>query len=147
MNTTLTHTSSWLDSARDTVFALTAAVWPRSAAALDVKRLVDDGYTVGATYETAFSLDFEETGDGLAAVSQLGASRVIVGDRRDAAAEFITVCVPVVLTPYAVSLAAARVNRIAREHGGFATMIGPLEPPPAHERAADNTPRQPQVAA
>jgi hypothetical protein len=117
----------------DSIAATTASLWPRSVASLEVSRLVGDGYPAGEVCDVHFLVSFDERmpEDALVAIRAGGFA---IRDQGDPIRGFITVRRRVRLGAYQLSLAGARLDRIAGRFGGFATVI--CATPPANEDAA-----------
>jgi len=108
----------------DTATAAASAAWPRSAAAQEIARLAENGYTVGSTCEVAFSLSFPEPSAASAAVGDIRGAGFTVGEN---ARGFVTVRSALPLRAWHLARATAQLGRVATRHGGFATIIGPVD--------------------
>lgn len=106
----------------DSIAATIASLWPRSAASLESRRLVGDGYPAGEVCDVHFLVSFDDTmpDDALVAIRAGGFA---IRDQGDPIRGFITVRRSVRLGAYELSLAGARLDRIAARFGGFATVI------------------------
>ena len=120
----------------DATTALLAAAWPRSAASREVARLVREGHRAGAPCEIAFSLAFTDPADAALAVTAAGATGYVVGTLDDAARGFVTVQACIRLRAYDLARAVTWLGRVAGAFGGFAAVIGPVDP--AERVAADD---------
>ena len=108
----------------DTATAAMAAAWPRSAAAQEIARLAENGYTIGSHCEVAFSLSFPEPAAATAAVADVRKAGFVIGEN---ARGFVTARSALPLRRYDLARATAQLARVARRHGGFATVIGPVD--------------------
>ena len=121
----------------DIGLAAFSAAWPRSTASLEVERLVQHGYVVGAPYEMDFSLSFDEAGadETLAAVREAGFT-VIESTRSTLC--YATARRQVPLRAYHIVRATSVLQRIVAPFYGYAAPIGPVArvfvPPRAAER-------------
>ena len=111
----------------DHITATVASLWPRSTAALEARRLVVDGHAGGQACDLYFLVSFEGAlPDG--ALATIRAAQFAVREQDGAASGFVTVRTQVRLAAYDLSLAAARLDRIAAGFDGFATLIGAARP-------------------
>lgn len=113
----------------DTTTAAISAVWPRSMSAREIARLSLDGHPGGSSCEIAWSLYLPDATTRDQALREARARGFSVLGTSDGPDGFVTVKTPVRLAPFAMSLAGARANRLARRHGGFAELIGPVSAP------------------
>ena len=118
----------------DAVNAGLSALWHRSATAQEVGRLARDGRMVGQPCEVAFLLSYADgAAEQVAAAARaVGFVVVDVDDRRG----FVTVASPVRLRAFDLARLTSRAERVARQHGGYAALIGARDRPPA--RRADS---------
>ena len=107
----------------DSATAAVSAVWPRSAAAQEITRLAENGYTIGSLGEVAFSLSFPEQSNATLALGDLRRAGYAIGEN---ARGFVTVRAEMPLRAYHLALTVAQLDRVAGRHGGFATVIGPV---------------------
>ncbi|MFL5562525.1 MAG: hypothetical protein ACJ79K_13720 [Gemmatimonadaceae bacterium] len=110
----------------DSIVAALASSWPRSAAALEARRLVADGYPAGEPCDVYFLVSFDEAvpEDALAAIRAAGFSV-----REPAqAGEFATIRARLTLGAYDLTMTGARLERIVARFGGFSTLIGAARP-------------------
>ena len=114
-------------AAVDCIFSAAAAAWPRSVTNGEVERLVGEGHEAGKTCDFAFvlALDPDRADATLRDVRAAGFSIEHDEDGRRAQG-YATVRSIVPLHAFHLSLALARLNRVARRHGGFAEMLGPM---------------------
>lgn len=115
----------------DTASAAYATVWSRSTSAREVARLALDGYAAGAPCEIAWSLFLPDRAAVDRALVEARNHGFSLGERGDGPEGFATIRTTVPLTPFALSRAGARANRLARRHDGFAELIGPVSTPAA----------------
>ena len=116
----------------DRIVAAFASSWPRSAAALEARRLVADGYPAGKPCDVYFLVSFDDAvpDDALAAIRAAGFSvREPLG-----ASGFATIRARLTLGAYDLTMTGTRLERIAARFGGFSTLIGAARP--AGEEAA-----------
>ena len=114
----------------DTVHATLAAAWPRSAVRNEIDRLREEGHLAGEGCEMAFSVAFPDSataGEASALVRRAGYALDLAGLERG----FVTARRAVRLTPWELARAVARLERVARAHGGFVAIIGPTRGPAA----------------
>lgn len=108
----------------DTATAAVSAAWPRSAAAQEISRLAENGYTIGSWSEVAFSLSFPEPSAATAAIGDIRGGGYTIGEN---ARGFVTVRSSMPLRAWHLARATAQLGRVAGRHGGFATIIGPVD--------------------
>lgn len=123
----------------DSVAATAAALWPWSAASIEVRRLADDGYPVGELADVYYLVSFDAPppDDAVRAVRSAGFSI------RDPAAlsGFLTVRATIRMGAYELMIAGSRLDRLVARYDGFATLIGAgrresAERAPSAEKAA-----------
>ena len=116
----------------DSVVATVASLWPRSAAAIEARRLIADGYPRGEPADVYFLVSFDGAvpDDALAAIRIAGFSIRESGQGDD----FATIRTRIRLGAFALTMTGKRLDRIVESHGGFATLIGAARP--ASEDAA-----------
>lgn len=107
-----------------------SALWFRSAVKWEVERLADEGIARGTTCDVGFSVACDDEARDAVVRSLRAAGFTVVADGD--ARRFLTVSAPVAVRPYDLALAQARVRRVARRHGGYAELIGPLGTPAAN---------------
>ncbi len=111
----------------DSIFASAAALWPRSTASLEANRLVNDGYPAKEICDLYFLVSFDGgVPDGVLATMR--AAGFAVREQSGSPGGFVTVRTRVRLGAYDLSMAAARLDRIARVFDGFSTVIGAARP-------------------
>ena len=125
--------------AADTASAAYASLWSRSTSAREVSRLGLDGYTAGAPCEIAWSFFLPDRAAVDRALIEARGLGFTAGERGEGPEGFATVRTTIPLTPFALSRAGARANRIARRHDGFAELIGPVSAPVATPAARQST--------
>jgi hypothetical protein len=125
--------ASVLAELADGIAATLASLWPRSAAALEAGRLVADGYPAGEVCDVHFLVSFDEATPD-AALTAIRAGGFAIREQGDPVRGFITVRRQVRLGAYQLSLAGARLDRIAAGFGGFATVI--CATPPTNDDVA-----------
>lgn len=132
MSSTKSGLASVIAELSDSIAATIASLWPRSAASLETSRLVGDGYPTGEVCDVHFLVSFDDRmpDDALVAIRAGGFA---IRDQGDPVRGFITVRRRVRLGAYELSLAGARLDRIAARFGGFATVI--CATPPANDEA------------
>lgn len=109
----------------DCIVSAAAAAWPRSVTNGEVERLVGEGHEAGEVCDFAFvlALDPDDTDATLRDVRAAGFAIDEDGRRGQG---YATVRSTVPLRAFHLALALARLNRVARRHGGFAEMLGPM---------------------
>lgn len=120
----------------DALVALVEAAWPRSMTSREIERLTLDGYPAGRHCDIYFLLSFD-TADWESALDDLHAEGFMVRDTSATVGTFVTVKIRIRLNAFELSLAAARLDRVAARHAGIATLIGPALA--ARASAADST--------
>lgn len=108
----------------DAIIALVEAAWPRSMTSREIERLTLDGYPAGRHCDVYFLLSFD-TADWESALDDLHAEGFMVRDTSASVGAFVTVKTRIRLNAFALSLAGARLDRVAARHAGIATLIGP----------------------
>lgn len=111
----------------DSVTATAASLWPRSTASLEANRLIADGYPAKQICDVYFLVSFDSTAPDGALVDMRGAG-FAVREQSGALGGFVTVRARVRLAAYELSMAAARLERIAESFDGFSTLIGAARP-------------------
>jgi hypothetical protein len=111
----------------DSVVAIAASLWPRSTASLEANRLIADGYPAKQICDVYFLVSFDGTvPDGaLAAIRGAGYA---IPEQGGSSSGFFTVRARVRLGAYDLSMAGARLDRIAEAFDGFSTVIGAARP-------------------
>ena len=130
----------------DTVHATLAAAWPRSAVRHEIDRLREEGHLAGEACELAFSVSFADSAtaaDASAKVRRAGYALDLAGLERG----FVTARAQVRLTPWELARSVARLERVARAHGGFVAVIGPTHEPMAAPVRAPRVSRTGEMAA
>jgi hypothetical protein len=122
--------ASVLAELADGIAATMASLWPRSAASLEANRLASDGHPAGEVCDVHFLVSFDDAMPDEALMA-IRAGGFAIREAGDPIRGFITVRRRVRLGAYALSLAGARLDRIAARFGGFATVI--CATPPASE--------------
>lgn len=114
------------EMAVDCITSAAAAAWPRSVMNGEVERLVGEGHEAGKSCDFAFVLavDPEDADVTLRDVRAAGFT-IEEDDRRDRG--YATVRSTLPLRAFHLSWTLARLNRVARRHGGFAEMLGPAQ--------------------
>lgn len=106
----------------DSVAATFAAVWPWSAASIEVRRLAADGYPAGERADVYYLVSFDAppSDDAVRAVRAAGFSI------RDPAPSsgFLTVRATIRMGAYELMIAGSRLDRLVARYEGFATLIG-----------------------
>ena len=120
----------------DIGLAAFSAAWPRSTASLEVKRLAQHGYVVGATYEMDFTLSFDEAGadEALAAVRKAGFT---ISEPTRSMLCYATARKRVALRAYQIVRATSVLQRIVAPYYGYAAPIGPVARVYVPARAAE----------
>jgi len=126
MTALLQHATTLAANVADHAIALMSTAWPRSLAALELARLIDDGCTMGTTCDVDFSLSFDDPTMAEQALPALASAGFRIDDRTDARG-FVVVRTPVCLRAYDLSRLTSRLDRAARAVGGFAALIGPSD--------------------
>jgi hypothetical protein len=110
----------------DSVVATVASLWPRSAAAIEARRLIADGYPRGKPADVYFLVSF----DGAAPDDALAAIRVAGFAIREPAqgGGFATIRTRISLGAFELMMTGKRLDRIVEFYGGFATLIGAARP-------------------
>ena len=112
-----------IDGAKATM--LTA--WPHSEQRREVARLTEEGFAAGEPCEFDFVVSFDESAANTA-IQDVRAAGFAASDVTRTAQGFLTVRANVELRALALSWTHARIDRIARRHGGFAEMLGAVRP-------------------
>jgi hypothetical protein len=128
MTALLDNTSRIATEMADQAVALFAAAWPRSLAAREVARLTEDGYATGSSCELDFSVSFDDPTLVEKAIPQLARAGFTPADRPDTDRGFLVVRTRGCLSPYELARLTSRVERAARQVGGYAELIGPATP-------------------
>ena len=110
----------------DSTFAAVASLWPRSAAAIEARRLIADGYPRGKPADVYFLVSF----DGAVPDDALSAIRVAGFAIREPAqgGDFATIRTRIRLGAFELMMTGKRLDRIVESFGGFATLIGAARP-------------------
>lgn len=116
-------TAAMMDGARATILA----AWPRSEQRREIARLVEEGFVSGEPCEFDFVVSFDESAAS-EAIQDVRAAGFAATDVTRTSQGFLTVRARVELRSLALSWTHARVDRIARRHGGFAEMLGAVRP-------------------
>jgi len=114
--------------AADLARASMLAAWPRSGAAYEVARLVEEGYEKGERCDMAFSVSVADQ----SRASDAAASARVAGytvDTSQLSRGFITVQTPVELRTFGIAQAIARLERLVGPYDGFVAVIGPVQAP------------------
>ena len=130
----------------DTVLATFAAAWPRSEVRHEIDRLREEGHLAGEACEMAFSVSFADAAtaaDASARVRRAGYALDLGALDRG----FVTARAQVRLTPWELARSVARLERMARSHGGFVAIIGPTHGPAAAPVRAPRTRRTREMVA
>jgi hypothetical protein len=117
----------------DSIVATAASLWPRSTASLEANRLIGDGYAAKQVCELYFLVSFDGAVPD-AALATMRAEGFALREQSGTQGGFVTVRARVRLAAYDLSMAAARLDRIAEAFDGFSTVIGAARP--ANEDAA-----------
>ena len=111
----------------DSVIATAASLWPRSTASLETNRLIADGYPAKEVCDVYFLVSFDgAVPDG--ALVDIRSAGFVVREESGSPGGFVTVRARVRLAAYELSMAAARLDRIAESFDGFSTVIGAVRP-------------------
>ena len=110
----------------DSAVATVASLWPRSAAAIEARRLIADGYPRGKPADVYFLVSF----DGAVPDDALVAIRVAGFAIREPAqgGDFATIRTRIRLGAFELMMTGKRLDRIVESYGGFATLIGAARP-------------------
>jgi hypothetical protein len=110
----------------DSIVATVASLWPRSAAAIEARRLTADGYPRGEPADVYFLLSFDDAvpDDVLAAIRAAGFS---VREPAQTGG-FATIRTRIRLGAFDLMMTGKRLDRIVESFGGFATLIGAARP-------------------
>lgn len=109
----------------DIGYAAVAAIWPRSAVSLEVERLVEHGYVVGAMYDMDFSLSFEEDGAEVT-LSALRNAGFSVSERTPSTLCYVTARRRMPLRAFDLQRATSVLQRIVAPYYGYAAAVGPV---------------------
>lgn len=112
------------EMAVDCISSAAAAAWPRSVTNGEVERLVEDGLTAGQMCDFAFVLSVDPD-DAESTLRDVRAAGFMVEDDAHRGQGYATVRSTLPLRAFHLSWTLARLNRLARRHGGFAEMLGP----------------------
>lgn len=110
----------------DCLVATVASLWPRSAAAIEARRLIADGHPAGEPADVYFLVSF----DGVVPDAALAAVRAAGFFIREPAQAggFVTIRTRIRLGAYDLMMIGKRLDRIVEAFGGFATLIGAARP-------------------
>ena len=109
----------------DCIASAAAAAWPRSVTNGEVERLVGEGHEAGETCDFAFVLALDpDTAE--ATLRDVRAAGFTIEEDGRRGKGYTTVRSTLPLRAFHLSWALARLNRVARRHGGFAEMLGPV---------------------
>lgn len=111
----------------DSIAATAASLWPRSTASREASRLVNDGYPAKQICDVYFLVSFDG-GVPDDAMATMRAAGFVVREQSGAPGGFVTVRARVRLAAYDLSIASARLDRIAEAFDGFSTVIGAARP-------------------
>jgi hypothetical protein len=111
----------------DSIAATAASLWPRSTASIEAHRLIADGYPAKQVCDVYFLVSFDgSVPDGVLATMR--SAGFAVREQGGSPGGFVTVRARVRLGAYSLSMAAARLDRIAESFDGFSTVIGAARP-------------------
>ena len=108
----------------DCIASAAAAAWPRSVTNGEVERLVDEGHELGKTCDFAFVLAIDPDA-AEAILRDVRAAGFTIDDDDRRGRGYATVRSTLPLRAFHLSWTLARLNRVAKRHGGFAEMLGP----------------------
>jgi len=106
----------------DSVAATFAALWPWSAASVEVRRLAADGYPAGERADVFFLISFDAPPPD-AALRAVRAAGFMIREPAPVSG-FLTVRAPIRLGAYDLMIAGSRLDRLVARYDGFATLIG-----------------------
>jgi hypothetical protein len=109
----------------DIGYAAVSAAWPRSAVSLEVERLAEHGYVVGAMYDMDFSLSFEEHGAD-ATLAALRNAGFAVTERTPSTLCYVTARRRMPLRAFELQRATSTLQRIVAPYYGYAASVGPV---------------------
>lgn len=106
----------------DSIAATVASLWPWSAASIEARRIAADGYAAGQLADVYYLVSFDDAAPEAALVAIRAAGFAV--REPGPSSGFVTVKVRIRIAAYDLIIAGARLDRIAEQHGAFATLIG-----------------------